>query len=129
MENTPCLGCGACCFGEHERYVPVSGSDYAVLDELAARLTVFHGNRCYMRMHGGHCAALEIHANGEFYCSVYERRPAVCRELQRGSSACEAEYVRKRATSRGAHLTLLAEHRAANDVLTSRPRSAPKGRT
>jgi len=129
MESRACLSCGACCFGAHERYVPVSGSDYAQLDELAAPLTVFHGNRCYMRMHGGHCAALEIHANGEFYCSVYDRRPAVCRDLQRGSSACEAEYVRKKATSHEVYLRLLRSHTAANDAVTSRSRPTRMGQT
>jgi Fe-S-cluster containining protein len=116
MDDVACLSCGACCFGAHERYVPVSGADYAQLDELAPRLTVFHGNRCYMRMANGHCAALEIHANGEFYCSVYERRPAVCRELQRGSSACEAEVMRKRSASRDVHLRLLRSHLIARSA-------------
>ena len=32
---------------------------------------------------------------GEGCCTIYERRPEVCRALDRGSPACEAEIVRK----------------------------------
>jgi Fe-S-cluster containining protein len=49
-----------------------------------------------MRMHEGHCQALEIDTQQERYvCSVYETRPQVCRDLARGSSACLAERVAK----------------------------------
>ena len=78
----------------------VSGSDYARLAEWAAPLTVFVGNRCYMRMDDGHCAALARDALGQYACQIYERRPEVCRALERGSSACEAERERKQEQAR-----------------------------
>jgi Fe-S-cluster containining protein len=106
--NLPeCLSCGACCFGQIERYVAVSGDDHLRLGDAADALTVFVENRCYMRMHDGHCAALQLTPAGRFVCSVYEQRPAVCRELARGGPACEAERVQKRERAGRALLPVL----------------------
>lgn len=91
-----CLECGSCCFSTLPDYVRVDGRDHARLGERAEDLTHFIGNRCYMRMHDGHCAALQIDAaNRRFVCSIYEARPELCRSLERGSSACAAELHEK----------------------------------
>jgi len=96
MANVPeCTRCGACCFSQLETYVRVTGDDYERLGEAAPSVSHFVGNRCYMHMHDGHCAQLSIAASGEFWCGLYERRPDVCRTLERGSAACEAERERK----------------------------------
>lgn len=102
-----CLRCGACCFGEGERYVPVTGDDHARLGDDAEGLTVFIGNRCFMRMDSGHCAALELTADDRFVCSVYLTRPETCRELARGGAACRGELHQKRERSQGALLRVL----------------------
>ena len=74
----------------------VSGDDYERLGDRAAELVWFDGTRAHMRMHEGHCSALEIDSEPEHYvCSVYEERPQVCRDLARGSSACLAERIAK----------------------------------
>jgi Fe-S-cluster containining protein len=101
-----CTSCGACCFGQIERYVAVTGDDHARLGADAEVLTTFLENRCYMRMQDGHCAALRLEA-GRFTCSVYEQRPAVCRELARGGPACAAEREQKRERAGRALLTVL----------------------
>ena len=75
----------------------VTGDDHARLGEHAERFTHFVGNRCYMRMNDEHCAALVVSAAGEFACSVYEQRPSVCRELERGGPECRAEREQKEA--------------------------------
>src|SRR4051812_16747384 len=91
-----CLSCGSWCFSTRPDYVSVRGSDHARLGELAESLTEFIGNRCYMRMHEGHCAALQLELHTRrFVCSIYEQRPAVCRELLRASPACAAELHEK----------------------------------
>lgn len=98
MPETPhdCGTCAACCFGDGERYVRVTGDDHARLGAQASAWTRFVGNRCYMRMVDGHCAALvRDAATGRFACGVYELRPEVCRALERGSPACDAERLRK----------------------------------
>jgi Fe-S-cluster containining protein len=84
-----CRLCGACCFSPLERYVRLSGEDHARLrPDERARLTFFHGNRCYMLMQEGHCAALAVEG-GRYVCTVYERRPQLCRDYERGGPACD----------------------------------------
>lgn len=92
MEWAPpdCQACGACCHAGHDRHVPVLGDDHARLGPDVESLTVWLGNRCYMRMVDDHCAAL-VRDGERWACSVYERRPQVCRDLARGSPACRHE--------------------------------------
>jgi Fe-S-cluster containining protein len=96
-ETAPaCLGCGACCFSHLENYVPVTGADHARIGARVDELTHFDGNRCYMNMHGGHCAALVIDRRArKFVCSIYELRPTTCRDLERESPACRGEIHEK----------------------------------
>jgi uncharacterized protein len=91
-----CLGCGACCFSWLENYVPVTGADHGRIGARVDELTHFDGNRCYMNMHEGHCAALVIDpTTREFACSIYDLRPDTCRDLERGSAACRGEIHEK----------------------------------
>ncbi|MBX3205933.1 MAG: YkgJ family cysteine cluster protein [Labilithrix sp.] len=102
-EPEDCVRCGACCFSESERHARVTGDDYARLGDDAARLVVFHGNQAFMRIERagetgpiGRCAALVLDAEaGTFLCAIYERRPDVCRTLERGSPACAGERATK----------------------------------
>jgi hypothetical protein len=94
-ELQECLDCGVCCFSRLDTYVPVTGGDRARLGAQAEALTVFTGNRCYMRMDGDHCAALQCTDEGQWACGAYAQRPAVCRELVRGGAACAAEREQK----------------------------------
>jgi Fe-S-cluster containining protein len=57
------------------------------LGEQADALTHFIRGRCFMRVVDGHCIALR-HEGGEWLCSVYEQRPLLCREFERGSKTC-----------------------------------------
>jgi Fe-S-cluster containining protein len=103
----PCLACGTCCFSTLETYARLDGADHARLAERAEELTIFIGNRCYMKMQGGHCAALVVDvATRRFVCNVYESRPAVCRQLERGSPACSGE-IQAKGTRPGALLESL----------------------
>jgi Fe-S-cluster containining protein len=97
VEPAPeCRACGVCCFSTLERFVRVSGEDYARLGDDAEQLVHFIENRAYMRISDGHCAALAIDAGAEpFTCTVYERRPRICRDLDRGSPACAGERATK----------------------------------
>jgi Fe-S-cluster containining protein len=92
---TDCLRCGVCCFSQLDTFVRVTGDDWSRLGEAAERVAHFIGHRAYMKMADGHCAALEIRrvtgGAPEFFCTVYERRPQVCRDLARGSPQCGGE--------------------------------------
>jgi Fe-S-cluster containining protein len=91
-----CLCCGVCCFSLLQEYVRVTGDDHGRLGDRAEELVRFDGNRAYMRMVDGHCAALRVEpSRGRLVCSAYETRPEVCRDLARGSGACLGEIATK----------------------------------
>jgi len=78
----------------------VTGDDHARLGEDAERLVEWIGNLAFMKLDGEgdvrRCAALVVDArSGTFACSVYENRPQVCRDLERGSGACRGELAAK----------------------------------
>ena len=77
----------------------VTGDDWTRLGNAADGVAHFIGHRAFMRMREGHCAALEVRcvADGapEFFCTVYENRPQICRDLARGSPQCAGERTLK----------------------------------
>jgi uncharacterized protein len=91
----PCLECGTCCFSNSERSVRVTGDDHERLGVAADDLVHFVGNRAYMRLADGHCAAHRIELSGRFVCTVYATRPDACRDLERASPHCAGELVTK----------------------------------
>ena len=96
-----CQRCGVCCYSDSPEYVWVTGYDWTRLGDDAERLAHFIGTRAFMRMSGGHCGALEIRTTKEgarsFFCTIYERRPEICRALARGSPECLGELETKAA--------------------------------
>ncbi|HVY45848.1 MAG TPA: YkgJ family cysteine cluster protein [Minicystis sp.] len=87
-----CTACGACCFSTLPEYVRVFGVDWDRMSEAARGYTEFIGNKCYMRVEGGRCAALRVEAEGPaFFCAIYDERPDCCRALERGSGVCRGE--------------------------------------
>jgi Fe-S-cluster containining protein len=125
-ELPACLSCGACCFSQMPTYVRVTGDDYARLGAQAERLVWFDGNRAYMRMRGGHCAALRVDLGvdegaGRFTCTAYDVRPATCRDLGRGSPACLGERATKAARPREAIAHLLSKPRETNPEAAAKP--------
>jgi uncharacterized protein len=95
-EPPACLDCGTCCFSKLANYVRVEGADHSRIGLDAENLTHFDGNRCYMNMFEGHCAALVIDLNTRrFVCAIYETRPNICRDLARSSPPCQGEIHEK----------------------------------
>lgn len=95
-EVPECMDCGVCCFSSLPEYVRVFGVDWDRMGDRARELTQFIGNRCYMRIEDGRCAALVIDAGARrFSCSIYEERPDCCRALERGQGACLADLDQK----------------------------------
>lgn len=94
-----CRRCGVCCFSESAEYVWVRGDDWARLGDQAETLAHFIGNHAFMRMSDGHCAALAVRRDAEgradFFCTIYEKRPDICRDLARGSPECAADLEAK----------------------------------
>lgn len=95
-EVPECTACGTCCFSTLPEYVRVFGCDLDRMDDRAQAYTHFLGNRCYMRIEDGRCAALVIDPRARrFTCAIYEMRPDVCRSLERGTGACLGERQEK----------------------------------
>jgi len=74
--------------------VPVTGEDWTRLADDADALTKWTESHAFMRMREGRCIALAIEG-ARARCTIYERRPEVCRALERGGAACEAERETK----------------------------------
>ena len=103
-----CLSCGACCFSQLPTYVRVTGDDWSRLGDRVETVAHFVGSRAYMKMAEGHCAALAVRKGGrgrEYYCTVYEQRPQICRDLARGSPQCQAELEQKATRAAAAGLS------------------------
>lgn len=91
-----CRDCGRCCFSDNPAHVRVFGVDLDRMTEADEAALRWDENRCFMRLEQGHCAALGVDAaTGRFGCTIYERRPDVCRSLERGTGACRAEHEAK----------------------------------
>ena len=91
-----CLYCGVCCHSRLDTYIRVTGADWERMGDDAERLAHFIGNKAYMRMTDGHCAALRVERDtGRFFCTAYEKRPETCRALGRGSPECLGELAEK----------------------------------
>ena len=103
-----CTRCGTCCFSESPRHARVTGDDHERLGDEAESLVTWIGNEAFMRLAPArrrdgaegpvvhHCGALVLDADrGTFSCAIYERRPQVCRDLQRGSPECRGELGAK----------------------------------
>jgi len=89
-----CQDCGACCFADNPGHVPVTGDDFERLGpEEQTILTRFEANRCFMRTAGGRCINL-VQEGARFGCAIYLRRPAVCRDYERGGAACSVDRER-----------------------------------
>ena len=77
----------------------VTGDDWARLGDAAEHAAHLLEHRAFMRMAGGHCAALEVRRGPDgaqdFFCTLYDRRPQICRDLARGSPECAGERARK----------------------------------
>jgi Fe-S-cluster containining protein len=82
-----CQRCGACCYGP-DAYVGVTNVDLdGMTRQTRSKMIVRHGDRRYLRMLNGHCAALRARA-GHFACRMYAERPLPCRVVEAGSREC-----------------------------------------
>jgi Fe-S-cluster containining protein len=94
-----CRSCGACCFSPAETFVRVTGTDWTRLGDVAETVAQFIGHRAFMRMREGHCTALALRTDAaggrDFFCTIYDRRPQICRDLARGSPECLGEMATK----------------------------------
>lgn len=85
LDDLPaCAGCGQCC----HLLVELA----PLVDDVPEEFVVEHsGVRC-MDQHGdGACVALDPVSR---LCTIYERRPQVCRDFQRAEALCRRAVLR-----------------------------------
>lgn len=95
LEGIPaCAGCGQCC---HLLVELVAG-----VDDVPEELVVEHsGVRCLEQHGDGACMALDLATR---LCTIYERRPQVCRQFERGSGLCRGVLATPRAIAAAARI-------------------------
>ena len=82
-----CQACGACCYGPEE-YVAVTAVDLCRMSPRGAgRYVAERGERRYLKMVHGRCAALHAR-QGHFSCRIYGMRPEPCQGVEAGSREC-----------------------------------------
>jgi Fe-S-cluster containining protein len=97
-----CGTCGACCYSDSASYVPLSPGDLQRLQDASEllALTFVENSQTYMRMLEGMCVALQ-QDKGRKHCTIYSRRPEICREFAQASTECrEALVAIRRRTTR-----------------------------
>lgn len=100
-----CLTCSACCRG-HAGVIPVTAEDLvrfrrAGRPDLAERIVPGHfGDEAMATREDGACVHLG-RPGLPHHCSIYELRPNICGEFERGSWQClEARRYAARAATR-----------------------------
>lgn len=99
VEEYDCVACGRCCF-HGANYVQVFEEDYVRLGPVNVQKFVVPSTLTpaqrrpgedestrFMRMEGGHCAALSVEP-GRYACTIYEQRPILCEVFAPGSPSC-----------------------------------------
>jgi uncharacterized protein len=94
-----CRTCGACCGPEQdeEYYVSLVDGDAERLSKGYRRLRVVHTDEECLFKHlatkrtdhsGVVCVALQGRIGKRVRCSIYRKRPLVCRDFKRGDESC-----------------------------------------
>lgn len=83
-ELPACAGCGTCC---HQTVELAAG-----IDNVPEAFVVEHdGVRCLEQRGNGACIALDPLT---LLCTIYDRRPEICRRFERGGTLCHAILTR-----------------------------------
>lgn len=79
-----CQDCGICCRASVPDYVELSDFE---IDNIPERMVKWIDTFPFMRMRKGACIAFRS-CESRCSCAVYEHRPNVCRDFERGGSRC-----------------------------------------
>jgi len=106
-DDYDCTRCGACCVSDYDAvdYVHLSEDDLARLSPAERRFFIhtdktYGSAQCSMKTaydekDNCRCKALEGVVGESVACSIYEKRPSVCRRFEPGTDVCD--YARQAA--------------------------------
>lgn len=86
-----CASCSACCCQLEVILISDTGVPERFIDETPG------GSQVMARLDDGWCAALD---RNTMLCTIYDRRPWVCREFEMGSYECQVERAEFRAAGK-----------------------------
>lgn len=101
MSDLDCTKCGACCI--EAGHVRVRDEEAYVPRKFVERVDPYYVGRCEGFTHdtcvlkkylGGRCKALDGVVGVSCSCTIYYRRPAVCREFLPGTPGCTEARAR-----------------------------------
>jgi len=87
-DENPCLACGACCMSFRVSFYWAEAEARGLPAALTEQVNPFYACMAGTNSERPRCAALRGDAGGQVACSVYERRPEPCREVQPGDDKC-----------------------------------------
>jgi len=96
-ENSPrieCFRCGICCTMYQPKITPGEAEALAAhlslsLEDFISRYVIITKIGFLLRQSRGRCVFLGCEGHGKYTCTVYEARPAPCRDWQAGLSRRE----------------------------------------
>ena len=86
--ENPCLACGACCMAFRVSFYWAEADTRGIPLELTEQVNPHYLCMAGTNTKAPHCAALQGPSGGPVACSIYERRPEPCREVQIGDDKC-----------------------------------------
>ena len=93
-ERNPCRQCGACCATFRVSFYWGESENLGLPDALTEKVNAWYCCMAGTNRSSPRCAALEGEIGAEAECTVYERRPSPCRELQPGDDKCNRARAR-----------------------------------
>lgn len=79
-----CQSCGVCCSNGWNIHFPKE--DNNIPKELTEESDLLYLNK--MKSINGRCCALEGEVGKKVICTIYDKRPQICRAFEYGSEAC-----------------------------------------
>jgi Fe-S-cluster containining protein len=79
-----CQSCGACCSNNWNVYFPKNDND--IPTEMSEQTSLLGLSK--MKSINGRCCALDGEVGKKVTCTIYDKRPQICKSFEYGSQDC-----------------------------------------
>lgn len=93
-EHNPCLDCGACCASFRVSFYWSEAEAKGLPETLTEQIHPFFACMRGTNAEQPHCKALSGVVGQQVACTVYTRRPDVCKEVTAGDDKCSRARAR-----------------------------------